>query len=75
MNLKRRLWNLILWIDQGLNVLIGSGYCDETLSAYAHRKGDWRRSFINGLFFWQGDHCQIAFLSEMNRRHLPPEYR
>ncbi len=75
MKLKARLWNLLLWVDQGLNVLIGSGFCDETLSAYAHRKGDWRRYAINALFFWQGDHCQDAFLVEMNRRHLPPEYR
>ncbi len=75
MNLKRRLWNLILWVDQGLNVLIGSGFCDETLSAYAHRKGGHLRNAINALFFWQDDHCADAYLSELNRRHLPPEYR
>ena len=62
-------------VDQVFNVLIGSGYADETLSAFAHRKGGWRRATINALFFWQVDHCQESYFSEMNRRHLPPEYR
>lgn len=75
MSILARLWNLLLWIDQGLNVLIGSGWPDEMLSAYAHRKGGWRRTFINGLFFWQEDHCRDAYWTERNKKQLPFEYR
>ena len=64
-----------LSVDQVFNVLIGSGYADEALSAFAHRRGGWRRAVINALFFWQEDHCRDSYYSEMNRRHLPPEYR
>jgi hypothetical protein len=70
-----------LWIDQGLNVLFGSGYCDETLSAYFHRRADWREKAVNLLFFWQKDefgqrnHCYRAWLSEFQRKHMPREYR
>ena len=70
-----RLLMLLLAFDQVLNVLIGSGYCDETLSAFAHRRGGWRRVVINGIFFWQLDHCRASFESELKRRHLPVEYR
>lgn len=70
----RRLLNFLIWLDQGLNVFIGSGFCDETLSAMAHRKGGWRRDVINGLFFWQEDHCEASYYSEIERRHLPAEY-
>jgi hypothetical protein len=75
MRLTDRLWNIALWFDQGANVLIGSGYCDEMLSAYAHRKRGWRRGLINGLFFWQDDHCLASYEHERARKQLPPEYR
>jgi hypothetical protein len=69
-------WNHFwLWVDQGFNVLFGSGWCDETISAYAHRKNDWRRRVINAIFFWQEDHCSRAYISERMRKHLPEEYR
>ena len=71
----RRLFNLLIAIDQVLNVLVGSGFCDETLSAFAHRKGGWRREVINALFFWQADHCAEAYWSERLRKQLPAEYR
>jgi hypothetical protein len=66
---------LLIAIDQLLNVLIGSGWADETLSAFFHRRGGWRRTVINWMFFWQNDHCLQAHRSEIDRRHLPPEYR
>ncbi len=64
--------------DQQLNALRG-GHPDETLSAVAHRrhlegKSGWR-NLINALFFWQGDHCQNAYWSELHRKQLPKEYR
>lgn len=75
MRLSTRLWHLVLWADQGLNVLIGSGYCDEMYSSYAHRKGGLRRKVVNTMFFWQYDHCLDAYLTELQRKQLPPEYR
>ena len=74
MPLGTRLWHLILLLDQGFNVIIGSGYCDEMLSAYAHRKRGWRRSLINGIFFWQADHCLDSYEGERLRKQLPREY-
>lgn len=73
--MSRRFLQLAIAVDQAFNVVFGSGYADETLSAFAHRKRGWRRRVINGIFFWQKDHCQVAYLSEWNRRHLPKEYR
>lgn len=66
---------LLIAIDQLLNVVIGSGWADETLSSYAHRKGGWRRALVNGIFFWEADHCRSAYLSEKTRNQLPPELR
>jgi hypothetical protein len=73
------LWNVLIALTQLLNALIG-GFCDETTSSRAHRqqhKRRWRlaRRAINAVFFWQDDHCRIAWQSEKERRHLPPELR
>lgn len=64
--------------DQAWNARFG-GMADETLSARAHRmhaKGrrSWPRNLINALFFWQEDHCFEAYMSEMQRKHLPADY-
>jgi hypothetical protein len=67
------LTNILVAVDQLANTLLG-GKPDETLSAYAHRKQDWRRKAINALFFWQDDHCKLAYESERLRRHLPKDY-
>lgn len=75
MTLAARLFQLLIGIDQAVNVLIGSGWADETISAYAHRVGGWRRSAINAIFFWQDDHCAASYWSERNRKQLPAEYR
>ncbi|SEJ46842.1 hypothetical protein SAMN05216201_10993 [Pseudomonas linyingensis] len=72
--------NLLIAIDQLVNVLL-AGWPDETLSSRAYRmdgrKRRWSlaRRVIDGLFFWQADHCRRAFESERERRHLPPEAR
>ncbi len=65
----------LIAIDQAFNVIFGSGWADETISAYAYRKGGWRPKVINAIFFWQENHCRESFYSELRRRHLPPEYR
>ena len=73
---------LLIALDQVLNTVVwikgdGFGMADETLSARAWRLREksnaWRR--IDRLFFWQVDHCRQSYLSELLRKHLPPEYR
>jgi hypothetical protein len=72
---------LLIAVDQALNVVFGSGYADETLSSYFHRRADWRERAVNLLFWWQKDahgkrnHCERAWMSEQQRRHQPPELR
>lgn len=70
-----RFFHFWLAVDQFLNVVIGSGWADEAYSAYCHRTSKWTKPIVNGIFFWQEDHCAEAFYSELKRRHLPPEYR
>jgi hypothetical protein len=71
--------NLLIAIDQCANALLGAAP-DETLSARAHRlapesrKWAIARRVINGLFFWQQDHCLASFESEQLRRQLPAAY-
>ena len=69
---------VLIAIDQLFNTLIG-GYADETISSYAHRKRlkgkPWLARLIDAFFFWQPNHCQQAFQSELDRAHLPPSVR
>ena len=70
----------LIAFDQLLNTIIG-GKADETLSARAYRLSD--ESFrwylfmrcLDALFFRQEAHCLEAYESEINRKHLPAEYR
>ena len=68
------LLQILVAIDQLLNAIVG-GYADETLSARAYRmraKGQpywgWTANAIDELFFWQEDHCNLAYLAEVRRR-------
>ena len=73
------------WIafDQLLNTWVrmggeGRGYADETLSARSFRLREIAPKYelwIDRLFFWQRGHCAAAYASELNRLHLPKEYR
>jgi len=71
---------VLIAIDQLGNTLL-AGTPDETLSARAHRRAHasyrWRitEKMINGLFFWEPNHCFNAYRSEMERKQLPQEYR
>ena len=72
---------ILIGIDQLFNTLTG-GYADETLSSrawrlYARNKLSGRilKPLIDTLFFWQKDHCYNSFLSEVERRQLPREFR
>jgi predicted alpha-1,6-mannanase (GH76 family) len=70
----RYVRHVLIALDQLFNALVG-GWPDETLSAYAWRKQDWRYKAINALFFWQMNHCRAAYEAERLRHHLPPEER
>lgn len=72
------------WVafDQVLNTIFGTGWADETLSAGAYRTelkgafwGRFWRPLIDGLFFWQDEHCKESHRSEMERRQSHPEAR
>ena len=70
---------VLIAVDQLVNALC-AGHADETLSARTWRNRDyppWRmlRLLIDGLFFWDRDHCRGAYEAEQARRHLPHAYR
>lgn len=73
--LKRRLYNLMVALDQLIYVLLtlGNGRPNETLSAAAYsleRKGNIIglifRPVIDKLFFCHDDHCFNAWLKVQN---------
>lgn len=72
------LGRVLVAIDQLGNALLG-GLPDETISARAHRRRDSQpyktlEPIIDGLFFWQEDHCRKSYESEVLRRQLPRDY-
>jgi hypothetical protein len=78
---KFYIWQNALALDQLFNTLTG-GFADETLSSRAYRaelngaRWGWCvRRLIDGLFFFDPNHCAVAFRSEMDRLHLPSEFR
>lgn len=72
----------LIAFDQFINTIVyikgdGWGFADETLSARAWRLRDvspYPYRIINGIFFWQENHCKEAYESEVNNKHLPTEY-
>lgn len=83
--MKEQVWQLWIAIDQLLSVLIGLvayptvgrfHWADETFSAMAWRL-EWNAAvrIIDGIFFWQNEHCRQSYESEMERRHTAPAYR
>ncbi|MFW9594014.1 MAG: hypothetical protein ACMV1D_00765 [Macromonas sp.] len=82
--MKRRILNVFIALDQLLFCFATLGHSspDETLSAAAWRweqsgklAGRVLRPLIDALFWFDRNHCQTAFESERDGRHLPPEYR
>lgn len=71
---------VLIAIDQLANTLAG-GYADETISARAWRKRNesrgWQRArrWIDRLFFWEPNHCEASWRSELLRVQLPKGYR
>lgn len=76
--MKHYYFQVLIAIDQLLNALFG-GWADETISARTHRSGwvilEVLIDFTFGLLFFEVNHCRNSYQSEMNRNHLPPEYR
>jgi hypothetical protein len=76
--MKTWLGQVLLAIDQLVNALLG-GWADESLSSCAWRqfvKGrTFQASLINGLFFWQENHCLSSYESEQKRLQTHPELR
>lgn len=76
----RRSKQIPIAVDQLVNTFF-NGWADETISSVAWRKRhdgkSWAllRKLIDTLFFWQENHCQRAYESELERQHLPKEYR
>lgn len=71
--------NVLIAIDQLFNAFIG-GYCDESLSSRCYRWARdgvraWPRRVVDGLFFWQREHCKSSYESEREGRQSPPELR
>lgn len=71
--------NILIALDQLLNTIF-RGMPDETLSARAYRLEQergrkWPRFFIDLILFFDEDHCYRSFVSEIERRQLPPSMR
>lgn len=69
----------MIGIDQLANTLFG-GWADETLSSRCFRlemeRGiTWPRRLVDTILFFDKDHCQESYLSEIERRQLPPSMR
>lgn len=74
-----RAREVLIAFDQLLNAIFG-GWADETISARAYRLQASQpyktlRPLIDGLFFFQPEHCKNSFYSELTRSQLPKEYR
>ena len=72
---------VLIAFDQLINTLIfipkdGFGYADESLSARSWRMRNQSNIYklIDLIFFWQEQHCQSSYLSEIQRKQLPVEY-
>jgi hypothetical protein len=70
---------VLVALDQLINAILG-GWADESISARAWRcRERWPyrayRFGIDLLFFWDRDHCETAYHSEIERAQFPPEYR
>lgn len=64
---------LVSLISRGINAGLLGGSTHQTTSARAHIETapKWRviRRLINGLFFWQRDHCRWAWDQEVDHAH------
>lgn len=73
--------NILIGLDQTVNCAIklsdGWGTPDEMLSARAWRlrsNHPWLLKIIDGIFFWDDNHCQECYEIELTRKQLVKEY-
>lgn len=79
MNLRHWLKQVLVALDQFVNALAG-GWADETLSARCWRlrgQAVWGvlRMVVDAVFFFDKNHCEEAYRSEVLRLQCPPEVR
>jgi hypothetical protein len=70
---------VLIAFDQMINARLG-GWPDETFSARCWRLRNIKKyailvKIIDSIFFWQESHCYGSYLQEVERSHLPIEYR
>lgn len=78
-----KVWYHIKMVLIGFDQLINTfllGACDESLSARAWRhyqdgSRKWPKILIDAILFFDKNHCKNSYLSEIERRQYPPEYR
>lgn len=75
------LINILIALSQLGNTILG-GYPDESMSARAWRTGKQgklpgvlTRPLIDGLFWFDPDHCRKAYENLMAGKHMPPDIR
>lgn len=81
--MKHTIWQIVYLIDLAVNVLF-LGWAGEYISSRCYRQKDkkvlgmplflWGKYIINGIFFWQKDHCFESFLGQKAQAHMPSEY-
>lgn len=64
------LVRIAAWISQGFNCIVLFGSQDQTVSARCYVNRDdtvwgFMYRFINGVYFWQEDHCYESHLSDL----------
>lgn len=77
-------YQIAIAADQMFNAALG-GYADETLSSRIYRNNQfcrkpllrWKLAMktVNGMFFWQKNHCQKSYESEQVRKHMDKHFR
>ena len=82
-NFWKYLINVLIAVDQLVNTLFG-GMPDETISAECFRKSQEKGHYFYKILKFildvclspiKQDHCEQAYLSEVYRKQLPPQYR
>lgn len=78
---KWHIYQILIGVDQLANVFLG-GWADETLSSRCYRNAQkyWYaklgQQILDFIFRPFGKHhCEMAYLSEKERRQAPPEIR
>lgn len=79
-SLRPKPKQVLIAADQLLNSLVG-GWADETFSARCWRLRERGRGWsalrwlVDGIFFWDPEHCAESWRSEAQRTQLPGEYQ